>query len=70
MPSDKPRGISAAARQKMSLAQKARWAKNAAAKTEVIAKPKRILSVSARKKIAAAQRERWAKVRAQQKKAA
>ena len=51
--------VSAAARRKMSLAQKARWAK--AAPT---AKPKRVMSASARRKIAAAQRARWAKLKA------
>ena len=39
-PHGKHSGISAAARKKMSLAQKARWAKIAVANTEVIAKPK------------------------------
>jgi hypothetical protein len=55
--------VSALARKRMSLAQKARWAKRAA-------KPKRTMSASARRKIAAAQRARWAKFKAQQKKAA
>ena len=61
------RTLSAAARRKMSLAQKARWAKTrrAAAPTKV-----RTMSRAARNKIAAAQRARWAKTRAQQKKAA
>ena len=58
--SAKPR-MSAAARRKISLAQKARWAKRATAK------PKRKMSASARKKIAAFQRARWAKVRAKRK---
>ena len=63
----KPRHtMSAAARRKISLAQKARWAK---AKGHA-PKPKRRISASARRKIAAAQRARWAKVKAQQKKAA
>jgi nucleoid-associated protein YgaU len=54
------RTLSAAAgRKRISIAQKARWAK-----------PKRTMSASARRKIAAAQRSRWAKVKAQQKKAA
>lgn len=61
--------VSAAARRKMSEAQKARWAShnNASAGAP---KPKRTMSVAARRKIAAFQRARWAKVRAQQKKAA
>jgi hypothetical protein len=52
--------VSASARKRMSLAQKARWAK---AKDHA-PKPKRTMSASARRKIAAAQRARWAKVRA------
>ena len=61
------RRLSAAARRKISLAQKARWAKTRqeAAPTKV-----RTMSRAARNKIAAAQRARWAKTRAQQKKAA
>jgi len=63
----KPRHtVSASARKRMSLAQKARWAK---AKGQA-PKPKRTMSASARRKIAAAQRARWAKVKAGQKKAA
>jgi len=53
--------MSAAARRKISLAQKARWAKQKA-------KPARTMSAAARRRIAAAQRLRWAKVKAQQKK--
>jgi hypothetical protein len=54
----KPRRIlSASARRRISLAQKARWAK---AKGHA-PKPKRTMSASARRKIAAAQRARWAK---------
>ena len=49
--------MSAAARRKISLAQKARWAK------QRTAKPKRTISAAGRKRIAAAQRARWAKVR-------
>ena len=60
------RTMSAATRRKLSLAQKARWAR-ANSQTP---KSKRTMSASARRKIAAAQRERWAKVRAGQKKAA
>jgi hypothetical protein len=58
--------MSAAARRKISLAQKARWAK---AKGRA-PKHKRTISAAGKKRIAAAQRARWAKVRAQQKKAA
>jgi hypothetical protein len=60
------RTLSASARRRISLAQKARWAK---AKGHA-PKPKRTLSASARRKIAAAQRARWAKIRAKGKKAA
>jgi hypothetical protein len=60
------RTLSAAARRKISLAQKARWAKT---KRSVLA-PVRTMSQAGRNKIAAAQRARWAKSRAQQKKAA
>jgi hypothetical protein len=60
------RTLSAAARRKISLAQKARWAKT----RRVVATPVRTMSQAARKKIAAAQRARWAKSRAQEKKAA
>jgi hypothetical protein len=58
--------MSASARKRMSLAQKARWAK---AKGHA-PKPKRTMSASARRKIAVAQRARWAKIRAKGKKAA
>jgi hypothetical protein len=50
-------GMSAAARRKISLAQKARWAKQRAPK------PKRTISAGGRRRIAAAQRARWAKVK-------
>jgi hypothetical protein len=53
----RPRTMSAAARQRISIAQKARWAKQRAPK------PKRTISAAGRKRIAAAQRARWAKVR-------
>jgi hypothetical protein len=59
------RKMSAAARKRISLAQKARWAKHAASNGETSkAKPKRKMSAAGRKRIAAAQRARWAKVRA------
>jgi hypothetical protein len=67
----KPRRIlSASARRRISLAQKARWAKRAANDQVDKLKPRRTMSASARRKIAAAQRARWAKVKAQQWKAA
>jgi len=57
------RTLPASARKRMSLAQKARWAKRAAKDQARKMKPKRTMSASARRKIAAAQRARWAKVR-------
>jgi hypothetical protein len=60
------RTLSAAARRKISLAQKARWAKT----RRTVLAPVRTMSRTARNKIAAAQRARWAKSRPQQKKAA
>ena len=48
--------MSAAARKKISLAQKARWAKQKGT-------PKRTISAAGRKRIAAAQRARWARVK-------
>jgi hypothetical protein len=59
------RTMSAEARRKISLAQKARWAKPASATTvSARVKPKRVMSASARRKIAAAQKARWAKIKA------
>ena len=55
--------MSAAARKKISLAQKIRWAKQKGR----TAKPKRTMSAAGRKRIAAAQRARWAKVKGQKK---
>src|SRR5271169_4201800 len=49
--------MSAAARRKISLAQKARWAKQRAPK------PKRTISAAGRRRIATAQRARWAKIK-------
>jgi hypothetical protein len=61
----KPRHtMSASVRKRMSLAQKARWAKTRGRAP----KPKRTISAAGRKRIAAAQRRRWAKLKAQQKK--
>ena len=64
--------MSASARRRISLAQKARWAKVRAGNVVSIGskRGKRTISAAGRKRIAAAQRARWAKVRAQQKKAA
>jgi hypothetical protein len=53
------RTMSAAGRRRISLAQKARWAK---AKGHA-PKPKRTISAAGRRRIAAAQRARWAKVK-------
>ena len=58
--------MSASARKRMSLAQKARWAK---AKSGA-PKPKRTISRAGRRRIAAAARARWAKLKAGKKKAA
>jgi hypothetical protein len=58
--------LSVAARKKISLAQKKRWAK---ARSQA-PKPKRTISVAGKKKIAAAQRARWAKLKAQEQKKA
>lgn len=49
--------MSAAARRRISLAQKARWAK------QRTATPKRTISAAGRRRIAAAQKARWAKVK-------
>jgi hypothetical protein len=55
------RTMSAAARNKISLAQKARWAqRNGQADA---ARAKRIVSSAARRKMAAAQRVRWTKLK-------
>jgi hypothetical protein len=63
------RTLSAAGRRKISLAQKARWAKQSS-NGKATLRAKRHVSVEARRKMAAAQRARWAKVKQQQKKAA
>jgi hypothetical protein len=64
--------MSASARKRISLAQKARWARVRARNVVSIAskRGKSTMSAAGRKRIAAAQRARWAKVRAQHKKAA
>jgi hypothetical protein len=61
------RTLSAAARRRMSAAQKARWARSSANAPAATAKPKRTMSASARRKIAAFQRARWAKIKAGKK---
>src|SRR5260370_23006346 len=55
------RTLSAAARRKISLAQKARWAKQKSSGPS--GKPKRTISAASRKKMAAAQKARWAKAK-------
>jgi hypothetical protein len=57
----KRKGMSAAARRKISLAQKARWAKQKASGPS--GKPKRTISAASRRRMAAAQKARWAKVK-------
>ena len=66
------RTLSASARRRISLAQKARWARVRARNVVSITskRGKHTISAAGRKRIAAAQRARWAKVRAQQKGAA
>jgi hypothetical protein len=61
------RKMSAAARRKISLAQKARWAKQAANDKTKPVRSKRTMSAAARRRIAAFQRARWAKFRASKK---
>lgn len=71
------RSLSAAARKRISEAQRARWAaqrKKQPASISVGPKPvastRKPLSAAARRRIAAAQKARWAKFRSQQKAAA
>jgi hypothetical protein len=66
-PAGKRRTLSAAARRKISIAQKARWAKRRSNSQKGKARPKRVMSAAGRRKIAAAQRARWAKVKAGKK---
>jgi hypothetical protein len=61
------RTLSASARKRISLAQKARWAKRAANGKAGMTKPRRTISAAGRKRIAAAQRARWAKLKAGKK---
>jgi len=60
------RTLSASARRRISLAQKARWARNANSHAGSV-KPARTMSAAARRKIAAAQRARWARWKAKNK---
>ncbi len=66
-PANGKRTVSAAARRKMSLAQKARWGKVASnvqpKQPTATAKPKRVVTAASRRKMAPAQRARWARVR-------
>ena len=68
------RHLSTAARARIAVAQRARWAKvrvKGGQKRNVVSIPKKkTMSAAARRKIAAAQRARWAKVKAAQKKTA
>jgi|SRR5579859_1845212 len=63
--------MSAAGRERIVAAQKARWARvrrNGGQKQNVVSMPKKkTMSAAARRRIAAAQRARWAKVKAAQK---
>jgi len=61
------RTLSASVRRKISLAQKARWAKLASKTQKGTARAIRTMSAAARRKIAAAQRARWAKLKAGKK---
>jgi hypothetical protein len=64
------RTMSAAARRRISAAQKARWAKqkSAAQNTPGSARPKRHISAAGIARIRAAAKARWARVRAEKKK--
>jgi len=61
------RTLSALARRRISLAQKARWAKRSSNGQASASRPKRRMSASARRKIGAFQRARWAKLNAGKK---
>jgi hypothetical protein len=63
-------GSSRSSRRAISLAQKARWAKQKSNGVTGTTKHKRKMSVAARRRIAAAQRARWAAWKAKQKKVA
>jgi hypothetical protein len=67
-PTRKKRTISAAGRERIAVAQRARWAKIKGHKVVSISSGKgRTMSPAARKRIAAAQKARWAKWRKAQK---
>jgi len=62
------RGLSVAARRRISQAKKAWWAKKTAeGQTRTGTQGKRIVSAVARRRMAAAQRARWAKLKGQKK---
>jgi hypothetical protein len=61
------RTLSAAARERIAVAQRTRWAKVRETAKVVPIRAKRTLSVAARRKIAAAQTARLAKVKAEKK---
>ena len=67
----RPRTLSAAARERIAAAQRARWVKfrgqNGAQKNVVPIRRKRTMSAAGRERIAAAQRARWARVEAGKK---
>ena len=56
------RKMSSSARRRISLAQKARWAKRSS-NGQAGVTPKRHVSAASRRKMAAAQKARWAKIR-------
>jgi hypothetical protein len=60
------RRMSASARRKIGLAQKARWAKRKGAATATAPVKRRRMSVAGRARIAIAAKARWAKFRANQ----
>jgi hypothetical protein len=62
-PRSRRSGMSAAGRQRIAAAQRARWAKIKGRKVVSIVTHKRSMSPAARRKIAAAQKARWAKLR-------
>jgi hypothetical protein len=68
------RTLSAAARKRISEAQRARWAQRkkqpGSVGPKVVASTRKPLSAGARRRIAAAQKARWARFRSQQKAAA
>jgi hypothetical protein len=61
------RTLSADARNRISLAQKKRWARARGQGPKPVTKPTRTISAAGRRRIAAAQRARWAKVKAGKK---